>query len=153
MYIKQIYTSCMSQASYYIESKNECIIIDPLRDITIYEDFGYVAINSGQGGVYFGMGISLDDLNLDILRQRNSYQIRFLSTFPAKVDVKVMNLKKKVLKKFSYEQLISGQQELLWDGLSESGKKLKGKVIIEVTAKASYSMANRSKIKKIFQLD
>ena len=38
MYIKQIYTSCMSQASYYIESKEECVIIDPLRDIKIYED-------------------------------------------------------------------------------------------------------------------
>lgn len=28
----------MSQASYYIESDNECVIIDPLRDIKIYED-------------------------------------------------------------------------------------------------------------------
>ena len=38
MYIKQIYTACMSQASYYIESREECVIIDPLRDLNIYED-------------------------------------------------------------------------------------------------------------------
>ena len=38
MYIKQIYTSCMSQASYYIESDNDCVIIDPLRDINLYDD-------------------------------------------------------------------------------------------------------------------
>ena len=28
----------MSQASYYIESDNDCVIIDPLRDIEIYDD-------------------------------------------------------------------------------------------------------------------
>ena len=38
MYIKQIYTSCMSQASYYIESDDACVIIDPLRDIKVYDD-------------------------------------------------------------------------------------------------------------------
>ena len=38
MVIKQIYTKCLAQASYYIESNNECIIIDPIRDIDIYID-------------------------------------------------------------------------------------------------------------------
>ena len=38
MIIKQIYTKCLAQASYYIESNNECIIIDPIRDIDIYID-------------------------------------------------------------------------------------------------------------------
>ena len=37
MYIKQIYTDCLSQASYYIESKNESVIIDPIRDIDYYD--------------------------------------------------------------------------------------------------------------------
>jgi hydroxyacylglutathione hydrolase len=36
MYIEQIYTSCLSEASYYIESENEVAIIDPIRDIEIY---------------------------------------------------------------------------------------------------------------------
>ena len=36
MYIKQIYTSCLAQASYYIESNNEAIIIDPIRDFAPY---------------------------------------------------------------------------------------------------------------------
>ena len=36
MYIKQIYTSCLAQASYYIESNNEAIIIDPIRDFKPY---------------------------------------------------------------------------------------------------------------------
>ena len=36
MYIKQIYTSCLAQASYYIESNQEAIIIDPIRDFSPY---------------------------------------------------------------------------------------------------------------------
>ena len=35
MKIEQIYTGCLAQASYYIESNGEAAIIDPLRDIDI----------------------------------------------------------------------------------------------------------------------
>ena len=36
MFIKQLYTSCISEAAYYIESNGEAAIIDPLRDIDEY---------------------------------------------------------------------------------------------------------------------
>ncbi|MEO6668387.1 MAG: MBL fold metallo-hydrolase [Ferruginibacter sp.] len=36
MFIKQLYTNCLSEAAYYIESEGEAIIIDPLRDIESY---------------------------------------------------------------------------------------------------------------------
>ena len=36
MKIEQIYTSCLSQGSYYIISDNEAIIIDPLRETQQY---------------------------------------------------------------------------------------------------------------------
>ena len=36
MYIKQLYTNCLSEAAYYIESNGEAAIIDPLRDIQEY---------------------------------------------------------------------------------------------------------------------
>jgi hydroxyacylglutathione hydrolase len=36
MYIEQIYTSCLAQAAYYIESNGEAAIIDPLRDYETY---------------------------------------------------------------------------------------------------------------------
>ena len=36
MFIKQIYTGCLSEAAYYIESEGEIAIIDPLRDIEEY---------------------------------------------------------------------------------------------------------------------
>lgn len=36
MYIEQLYTNCLSEAAYYIESNGECAIIDPLRDIDTY---------------------------------------------------------------------------------------------------------------------
>lgn len=36
MYIQQIYTSCLSEAAYYIESQGQAAIIDPLRDIDTY---------------------------------------------------------------------------------------------------------------------
>lgn len=36
MFIKQLYTGCLSEAAYYIESGGEAAIIDPLRDIEAY---------------------------------------------------------------------------------------------------------------------
>ena len=36
MYIQQLYTNCLSEAAYYVESKGEAAIIDPLRDIDTY---------------------------------------------------------------------------------------------------------------------
>ncbi len=36
MFIKQLYTGCLSEAAYYIESQGEAAIIDPLRDIDSY---------------------------------------------------------------------------------------------------------------------
>ena len=36
MKIEQIYTRCLSQASYYIESKGEAVVIDPLREVDQY---------------------------------------------------------------------------------------------------------------------
>jgi len=36
MNIEQIYTGCLSQGAYYIESQGEAAIIDPLREVTPY---------------------------------------------------------------------------------------------------------------------
>ena len=36
MFVKQLYTGCLSEAAYYIESNGEAAIIDPLRDIDDY---------------------------------------------------------------------------------------------------------------------
>ena len=36
MFIKQLYTSCLSEAAYYLESDGEAAIIDPMRDIEEY---------------------------------------------------------------------------------------------------------------------
>lgn len=36
MYVKQLYTGCLSEAAYFIESKGEAAIIDPLRDTELY---------------------------------------------------------------------------------------------------------------------
>ena len=38
MKVEQIYTKCLAQASYYIESNGEAIVIDPLRDVSHYLD-------------------------------------------------------------------------------------------------------------------
>lgn len=38
MFIKQLYTGCISEAAYYIESNGEAAVIDPLRDIEVYLD-------------------------------------------------------------------------------------------------------------------
>jgi hydroxyacylglutathione hydrolase len=36
MFIQQLYTGCISEAAYYIESNGEAAVIDPLRDIDAY---------------------------------------------------------------------------------------------------------------------
>ena len=36
MYIQQLYTGCISEAAYYVESGGVAAIIDPLRDIEEY---------------------------------------------------------------------------------------------------------------------
>ena len=38
MYVKQLYTGCLSEAAYYIEHNGEAAVIDPLRDIDAYLD-------------------------------------------------------------------------------------------------------------------
>ena len=36
MFLQQLYTSCISEAAYYIESNGEAAVVDPLRDIDEY---------------------------------------------------------------------------------------------------------------------
>ena len=36
MYIEQLYTGCLAQGAYYIESNGEAAIIDPLREVSAY---------------------------------------------------------------------------------------------------------------------
>ena len=38
MKVEQIYTKCLAQGSYYIESNGEAAVIDPLRDVSYYLD-------------------------------------------------------------------------------------------------------------------
>ena len=36
MFVQQIYTGCLSEAAYFVESNGEAIIIDPIRDTDAY---------------------------------------------------------------------------------------------------------------------
>jgi hydroxyacylglutathione hydrolase len=36
MIIEQIYTGCLAQGAYYIESNGEAVVIDPLREVEPY---------------------------------------------------------------------------------------------------------------------
>ena len=36
MFIKQLYTDCLSESAYYIESEGAAAVIDPLRDVELY---------------------------------------------------------------------------------------------------------------------
>lgn len=38
MYVEQLYTGCLSEAAYYIESDGEAAIIDPMRDVEVYTE-------------------------------------------------------------------------------------------------------------------
>src|SRR5690348_16235640 len=37
MFIKQLYTGCLSEAAYFIESGGEAAVIDPIRDTEAYQ--------------------------------------------------------------------------------------------------------------------
>lgn len=41
MYIQQLYTNCLAQAAYYVESDREALIIDPLRDPAPYLEIAH----------------------------------------------------------------------------------------------------------------
>ena len=36
MYVEQLYTGCLAEAAYYVESNGEAAIIDPMREIEPY---------------------------------------------------------------------------------------------------------------------
>lgn len=36
MEVQQLYTSCLSEAAYFISSENEAAVVDPLRDVDVY---------------------------------------------------------------------------------------------------------------------
>jgi hypothetical protein len=36
MYIQQLYTNCLAEAAYYIESDGESAVIDPIRETAPY---------------------------------------------------------------------------------------------------------------------
>ncbi len=44
MIVEQLYTNCLAEAAYYIESKGEAVVIDPLRETQPYID---IATNNG----------------------------------------------------------------------------------------------------------
>ena len=44
MIVEQLYTKCLAEAAYYIESKGEAVVIDPLRETQPYID---IATNNG----------------------------------------------------------------------------------------------------------
>ena len=50
MIIEQIYTGCLAQGAYYIESNGEVAIIDPLREVQNYIDI----IEKRKDGPYAG---------------------------------------------------------------------------------------------------
>ena len=38
MKVEQLYTNCLAEAAYYIESNGEAAIVDPLREVQQYID-------------------------------------------------------------------------------------------------------------------
>ena len=38
MIVEQIYTGCLAQGAYYVESEGEAVVIDPLREVQPYVD-------------------------------------------------------------------------------------------------------------------
>ena len=47
MRVEQIYTGCLAQGAYYIESNGEVAIIDPLREVSPYLERAQKDLSNG----------------------------------------------------------------------------------------------------------
>ena len=61
MIIEQIYTGCLAQGAYYIESKGEVAIIDPLREVQPYID----KANDNNGKIKYESRRNKNSFNFD----------------------------------------------------------------------------------------
>ena len=59
MIIEQIYTGCLSQGSYYIESNGKAAVIDPLREISPYIEKAKKNIKYLKSKKIFGAGLDV----------------------------------------------------------------------------------------------
>lgn len=115
------------------------------RDITIYDNFGYIIINALHQGAYYGMGVSILDPKLLALgNPDDGYHIQFSLTMPAYIWVTITGetpdnrreIVENVLQK-------AGSQSIFWDG------KINGVPVnsatISIRATAAYSLGNSTK--------
>ncbi len=76
MIIEQIYTGCLAQGAYYIESNGEVAIIDPLREVQEYID--RASVNSSKIKYIFETHFHADFVSGHLtLAEKNRWSNRF----------------------------------------------------------------------------
>jgi hypothetical protein len=118
---------------------------EPL-DITVYDSFGYVAVNSWHFGAYYCLGVSVKDLEIRPKLLKNltkGYDINFKITFPSWVSIDIYSDNGQLIKRLLKEKFLRAKtQHLSWNGKDENEKKCSGKYNIIIKARGKYSLAN-----------
>jgi hypothetical protein len=88
-------------------------------DMTVYDSYGYVAICSNTKGIYYGLGVQVDDLKF-FRRKNNKYsEVNLKITFPSFVDITILDKNKREIKKVSNRRpMKSGSHVVVCRGLS-----------------------------------
>ena len=77
MKVEQLYTKCLSESAYYVESNGEVAIIDPLRDINVY--LKKCSDNSSNCSISKNNNDLAGNLNLSILKKAAKYEKEMLA--------------------------------------------------------------------------
>ena len=123
MKVEQIYTGCLAQGAYYIESNGEVAIIDPLREVQDYIDTPVKRYSTGMS-LKLAVAISLfldgDILIYDEILAVADEKFRKLAT--QEINKKVDNEKKTLL-------LVSHQKQNLLDVCNKAILLDNGKIL------------------------
>ncbi|NQY73131.1 MAG: hypothetical protein HRT90_00040 [Candidatus Margulisbacteria bacterium] len=114
------------------------------HDIAVYKPYGLVGISSKSTGVTYALGVTLSSLDVKKFNQVTGdlhYQIQFHLSFPSDVVIKVLSKNGSMVKEFK-KTLSAGHHAIHWDGYNLRGEKVKGESLVNISAKATYSLSN-----------
>ncbi|MFC1617246.1 hypothetical protein ACFL2K_03400 [Candidatus Margulisiibacteriota bacterium] len=112
---------------------------DTPKDITVYDTFGYVAVNAKNFGAYFGLMNEVKGLKVEKKKTPASsfYEISFQITMPSKITLTIFDQNGTKIEDILIKKIFkSGTHKVFWrSNLKKYSVKIKGKALYSVTNK------------------
>ena len=135
-----------SRRLYFLDALDLTHWNEPVLDICVLPEFGYLAVAGSKYGEYYGLGLSFKDESFKSVG-KNLYHVTFVSTFPSTVKITVSGNKKFSVDTILEKQFfLAGEHTVLWDGKSNEGNSLRGMHSINIEGKGKYSLGNFEKV-------